>query len=212
MIKNVVIYAGAGLFVLLVCSLGVTFALGANQLEIAGRAYFAEQDDDSGDNDNLPIFPTEPPGADPGEYFVPEAGGQQEVGVEGQEFRDGDFYLTFCTTNSNNGNTDWSMSFSFINPTVHTWVNGRTQIRDWPPVDGGLDNQRFTFTSATVTPETLTTNQTATVRLNMRSQLGQADTQGSAIVVVTYDTPNGPFSTSIYIKYLARNSAECSLS
>ena len=204
------IYIAAGIFMLMVCSLGITFALGANQMEITGQAYFVSQTTQN--PDRLPIYPNDNAG---GGYFTSSATGQQNIHIIHQSYENGDFFLSVCTANSNNGNTIWYITFDFINPTTYVWTNGTTSLAPWSAASGGLDNNRFTFTSATLTPTTLDTNQSATVRLNMQSQLGKDDTQGAAIISVRYDLPYGTSTASrdtrIFFKYYARNSAECPL-
>ena len=209
-IKNLVFYTTFGIFALMVCSLGITFALGANQMEITGQAYFSEQ---TGQNpDRLPMYPDDNGGAG---YFTSSATGQQNIHIVNQSYENGDFYLSICTANSNSGNTNWYITFRFTNPTTYTWTNGAASIAPWPPASGGLNNNRFTFTSATILPTTLGTNQIAQVQLNMQSQLGKTDAQGAAIVTIKYDMPYGTSTitrdTRIFFKYYSRDSVECPL-
>jgi hypothetical protein len=209
-VKNLTLYSVAGVFILMVCSLGITFALGANQMEVVGQAYFVSQF--SQNPERLPIFPNDNNGQG---FFTTSATGQQNIHIIHESFENGDFYLSICTANSNNGNNAWTIDFSFLNPTTYTWINGAASISPWPASAGGLNDERFTFSSATIAPATLTTNQTASVQLTMRSQLGREDTQGAAIVTVQYDLPNGnstsPSNTRIFFKYYARNALECPL-
>lgn len=204
--RKIIPYCLAGLFAALICSLGITFALGANQMEITGQAYFVASV--TTNPDRLPIFPVV---NNDGNYFNTSASGQQQIFIINQAYVDGDYYLSLCTANSNNGNTSWSVNFSLMNPTSYVWTNGAASFAAWPAGSGGLANVNFTFNSASVTPTTLTTNQTATVVLNMTSQLGKTDTQGAAIVTVKYTFNGATLDTRIFFKYYSRNAGECPL-
>jgi hypothetical protein len=207
--KNSAIYLSAGIFILMVCSLGITFALGANQMEITGQAYFMPQTDLP--PERLPIRPENP---GDGSYFVFPAVISQ-VTIIDQSYQDGDFYLNICADNTNNGNVHWYFTFSFSNPTVYAWTNGAATITPWPASAGGLDNVRFTINSVNLAPTTLITNQTATVQLNIQSQFGRLETQGAAIITIRYNIPSGNSTisrdTRVFFKYYSRTSPECPL-
>ena len=201
-------------FTIMVLSLGVTYAIGANQMAITGQAYFVAQIGSLGPG-VLPIAPIDTTGN--GSYFTPNITGQQQLQIISQYYQDGDFYLSICSSNSNNGNTSASISFQMMNPTVYTWSTGTASVTSpWPVAQGGLANNSFSFGNPSVSPTTLSTDQVATVTLPFTAQLGKADTRGSAIVTISYNVPNGvnpPVkSTRIYFIYYPRNSANgCTL-
>ncbi|MCL2869816.1 hypothetical protein FWF48_03345 [Candidatus Saccharibacteria bacterium] len=192
-------------FTFMVLSLGITYAIGANQMQISGQAFFVTQS--NLDPTILPIAPV--PDAN-GNYFTNTASGTGTVQILRQDYVTGDLYLSMCATNSNNGNSVASFQFHFANPTVLDWTNGTASfVSPWPATDGGLTNNAFTFTSATVTPTTLSANQQATVTLNYQAQLGKNTTQGSAIVTVQYteaaDVADPIKTVRIYITYYPRS-------
>lgn len=208
--KNSAIYLAAVVFIFMVCSLGITFALGANQLDIAGQAYFMPQT--SLPPERLPILPENHGN---GSYFTFSAAGNQSVYIINQTYENGDFYLSICADNSNNGNVSWYFAFGFSNPTVYTWTNGTASVTPWPASAGGLDNVRFSTNGVTVTPTSLVTNQSATAQLNIQSQFGKQEAQGAAIITIKYNIPSGGSTVSrdtrVFFKYLSRTSPECPL-
>lgn len=205
-LKNIIIYTVAGMFIIMVLSLGLVYAIGTNEMAIFGQAYLVSQMR----GDKLPVYPI-PNGENPNEYFTPNISGNQQIEIINQRYDDGDFYLSICSNNSNNGNTTFNIDFSFLNPTAYAWTNGRATIASYPTGEGGIPNQSFTFQSVSVTPTAITTNESALVTLNMQAQLGKNTTQGSAIVTITYDIAGTSYPTKIYFKYFARTAVECSL-
>jgi hypothetical protein len=191
-------------YVAFVLSLGITYAVGGNQLQISGSAYFLWQDDDS---DRIPTVPIDVDGN--GNFFVPMVTGEQNINIIEQHATDGNLYLSICTANSNNGNTTWSIQFQIANPTVAVWTDGRTVIES--PIPGGRPNHRFSFNSAVLSPINLEAGHTATVNLNMTSQLGQADAGGSANIYVYYTIQGVERVKIIHFTYVPRQDPACPL-
>jgi hypothetical protein len=214
-IEKLVAYFAAGLFIIMVLSLGITYALGAGQMQISGQAYFVPQPDI--DTDLLPIYPIDPNGD--GNYIIVSGIGGATVYVIQQEYIEGNLHLSICTNNSNNGNLSFSMALQFANPTVYTWTNGSvTSVSPTPPGEGGIPiTGNFTFFAPSLTPTTLTTGQIATITLPIRAQLGRPDSGGSATVTVQYDINYGAEigtltkSNRVFFSYFPRQSAECPL-
>jgi hypothetical protein len=144
-----------------------------------------------------------------GYYFHHIMAGAQQVEIIYQSVQDGDLNLSLCAANSNNGQTDWTMEFYIVNSTGFTWTNGRTQLQS--PASGGRPNTRFTFTGAPLSHSTLRNNETATISLNMRSQLGQADAGGSATILVFYTVQGTERTTTINFTYVPRGDPACPL-
>ncbi|MCL2173729.1 hypothetical protein FWH58_00275 [Candidatus Saccharibacteria bacterium] len=196
----------------LVISLGITYAVGAGQMEISGQAFFMVQ---SGlDPLILPIAPT-PDGN--GDYFTFNATGNGTVQILEQDYLSGDLYLSICAMNSNNGNVSGSFTFAFANPTVYDWTSGSASfVSPWPVNQGGLANNSFTFNSSSVSPTTLLAGNSATVTFAFQAQLGKPATQGSAIITVQYTVAEDYLQpikqTHIYVKYYPRDATYgCSL-
>jgi hypothetical protein len=214
-LRNIAVYAVSGLFCLIVLSLGITYALGAGQMQISGQAYFVPQPDI--DSDLLPIYPIDPNGD--GNYIIVSGVGGATVFVIQQEYIEGNLHLSICTNNSNNGNLAFSMAMQFANPTVYPWTNGTvTSVSPTPPSEGGIPiTGNFTFFAPSLTPTTLTTGQIATITLPIRAQLGRPDSGGSATVTVQYDIQYGgeigtrTKSNRVFFSYFPRQSAECPL-
>lgn len=204
--KRIFIYIIAAIYIGMILSLGAIFAIGSGEMAIFGQAYFISQLV----SDKLPVYPI-PNGDNPDEYFTPNINGNQQIEIINQKYENGDFYLSICSNNSNNGNTTFNIDFSFLNPTSYTWTNGIATIANYPVADGGIANNSFTFRNATVTPATISTNEVAIVTLNMQAQLGKEGTQGSAIVTISYNVSGTVYGTKIYFKYYARTAAGCSL-
>ncbi|MCL2002176.1 hypothetical protein FWG76_02100 [Candidatus Saccharibacteria bacterium] len=159
-----------------------------------------------GDDSKIPIGI---PGGDTGLFFTPQITGGQNVEIINQSIVNGDLSLSLCAANANNGNTDWSVQFQMSNLTTYTWTGGRTTLQS--PAPGGLPNTRFLFTGVVLSHQTLAPEQTATVTLNMRSQLGQADAGGSAQIRIFYTIQGTERETLINFTYIPRQSPECPL-
>jgi len=109
LLKKIAIYGIAGLFIIMVLSLGITYALGAGQMRISGQAYFVPQPDV--ESELLPIYPIDPNGD--GNYIIVTGIGGATVYVIQQEYIEGNLHLSICSNNSNNGNTAFNMTFQF---------------------------------------------------------------------------------------------------
>ena len=213
---NIAVYAAAGLLILTVLSLGITYAIGAGQMQISGQAYFVAQPDL--ETDKLPIFPIDPEG-DGNYIIVGGVGAGTTIYVIQQEWLDGNLHLAICTNNSNNGQTDFSMSLQFANPTVYPWTNGTaSRVSPTPPSEGGIPiTGNFTFNVPTLSPTSVNTGQIATVVLSGIGQIGRPEVGGSATVTVTYNVHYGgdigtlPKSARVFFSYFPRQSAECPL-
>ena len=215
MIKKIASITAVVAFTAVVLSLGITYAIGANQLQIDGQAYFLEQAEHP---ETLPIVPYDPSGT--GQYFTPNIPGGT-IHIINQYYQDGDFFLEICASNTNNGNTTGNqMSFQMANPTVTTWTSGAVTMQS-PWSGSGISNtNNFSFSTPTLAPNnpaSLAPGDTATVTMTFGGQLGKADTGGSAAVTISYQTNDGTFpqpkTTHVYFIYWPRNnpSAGCIL-
>jgi hypothetical protein len=216
LLMKIAAYSTAGIFIFMILSLGIAYALSAGQMFIYGQAYFLPQPDP--ETDLLPIYPMDPEG-DGNYIIVSGVGAGTTIFVIEQEYIDGDLHLAICTNNTNMGQTDFAMSLQFTNPTVYPWTNGSVSfVSPAPPSEGGIPiTGNFTFNPPTLTPASLTTGQVATVRLSGRGQIGRPEVGGSAIVTIQYDVHyGGPLgtlvkSTRVFFSYFPRQSAECPL-
>jgi len=211
-LTKIAAYVAAGLFLVMVLSLAVTYAIDAGQMRISGQAFFVPQADE--ESEQLPLFPIDVEGD--GQFIVVVGVGGATVHIISQEYIEGDLHFSLCTNNTNNGNTAWNMSFQFANPTVFAWTNSTaTYVSPTPIAEGGIPNTNFTFFPPSVTPTTLTTGQIATVTLPIRAQLGRPESGGSATITINFDVqfPTGAVTQSkrVFFSYYPRNSAECPL-